>query len=74
MTSQDEKMCINGCGLPICPPSEFVCRKCLARFTADLEAMARHMAVKECKYCEGTGMAGVQRRCVFCAGTGRDEP
>jgi hypothetical protein len=35
----EEKLCVNGCGKPVAPPSLVVCQDCLDRMTAILEAM-----------------------------------
>ena len=35
----EEKLCINGCGKPVAPPSLVVCQDCLDRMTARLEAI-----------------------------------
>lgn len=36
--------CANGDGNPVCPPSKVICRACIDRITANLQAMADRMA------------------------------
>lgn len=31
--------CANGCEAPVCPPSRVICRGCMDRITANLEAI-----------------------------------
>ena len=32
--------CANGCGIPPCPPSLVICRKCMDKISAKLKALA----------------------------------
>jgi len=42
-----EERCVNGCDAPICPPSKVVCRACLDRMTATLEATLKRMEERD---------------------------
>lgn len=33
------KLCVNGDGRPVCPPSKVICKECMDAITAKLEAM-----------------------------------
>lgn len=37
------KKCVNGCDAPICPPSAVICRACMDKITATLEAAVKRL-------------------------------
>jgi len=45
--SKKQGECENGCDAPICPPSKVICRGCMDRITANLEAMLKRSAEAE---------------------------
>jgi hypothetical protein len=46
-TSLPLALCANGCGVPPCPPSLVICRKCMDRIGEQLERGAAGLPLKE---------------------------